>query len=443
MDYDKLKRETYLFLLDDNDDTKKLIYSILLISLCHDLCINDDQLLVSKDFIKNCCLLIPINSQNDKIKLMSDVDKFSLIRNKLAHGDYVYDKTKKLVYFKCYIDDEVILVSVGLNNIIALAKEITRYYDFLDSRQERRKIVIDNGVKMIIDDIPRGGKKRNESYEKRYQYILTRMKKYILHNIIVQPDRKNYSVNTKFMDINIRVSLTDEKDIIINNPNQNNLIKVLLMKIIDLGYDCGEYQEVIELLKTFYTIYIYPLENFLKHNDQDVFSLEKNEMFDFAQLDLAFGESEVNRNVSKTSQYFADLNRCYEKIGVYHSKLEKLQQYPLNNVGAINAVETKIDDLVSLFCTSSVRLIYNYSKNRSIIEHLRCSIMHGNYFYDEKKKTMTFIDFWQGEKRFHQMFTLKEFKGILNNENLGYIFRQFQNVYDKDDNVVKTKKIKK
>lgn len=52
MDYDKLKKDTYLFLLGNSIEARKLIYATLLISLCHDKCIKDDKLMVSPSFIK-------------------------------------------------------------------------------------------------------------------------------------------------------------------------------------------------------------------------------------------------------------------------------------------------------------------------------------------------------------------------------------------------------
>ena len=41
MDYDKLKKDTYLFLLGNSIKAKRLVYATLLIALCHDKCIKD------------------------------------------------------------------------------------------------------------------------------------------------------------------------------------------------------------------------------------------------------------------------------------------------------------------------------------------------------------------------------------------------------------------
>ena len=71
-----------------------------------------------------------------------------------------------------------------------------------------------------------------------------------------------------------------------------------------------------------------------------------------------------------------------------------------------------IGKLKDLFCNNSVKLIYAYSKNRSIIEHLRCSLMHGSYTYNEIDNTFKFSDYWKGEDQFNKTISLKDFKMI-------------------------------
>ena len=89
----KLKGKTFDCLLAKSEDVIKLIRSAFVISLCHDKCISDEKLQVCEQFIYECA---------SKIVLIPNVDvdfkmKFSLIRNKLAHGEYPkYDK--KLVF---------------------------------------------------------------------------------------------------------------------------------------------------------------------------------------------------------------------------------------------------------------------------------------------------------------------------------------------------------
>ena len=123
---------------------------------------------------------------------------------------------------------------------------------------------------------------------------------------------------------------------------------------------------------------------------------------------------------------------AYEKLGKYHTKLDKLRKIP--NISEkikneIQDIEDEIDKLKDLFCNNSVKLIYAYSKNRSIIEHLRCSLMHGSYTYNEIDDTFKFSDYWKGEDQFNKTISLKDFKMIFNDENISHVMKQFSDVY--------------
>ena len=73
--YDDLKNETYLYLLSNNNDIKRLILAILVISLCHDRCINKNELFVSKYFIQKCSNLIIFKDNYDKMCKLTDEKK--------------------------------------------------------------------------------------------------------------------------------------------------------------------------------------------------------------------------------------------------------------------------------------------------------------------------------------------------------------------------------
>lgn len=210
----------------------------------------------------------------------------------------------------------------------------------------------------------------------------------------------------------------------------------MLLKLNDKQ---SNYQELLDLLSQLYVIFIYPLENFLKGDDRSVSSLQNNDMFDFSLLDINTTSPMVN--VSKTMQYDEDLIRAYKKLGLYHEKINKLKNYRGNDKEKIKKdiinLESEIDTLKELFCNNSVKLIYSYSKNRSIIEHLRCSLMHGSYFYNEIDDTITFIDYWKGETQFNETITLKDLKSIIDGENLNHVLNQFKTVYENVSKITK------
>ena len=450
MDYDKLKKDTYLFLLGNSVDAKKLIYATLLISLCHDKCIKDDKLMVSPSFIKKCNLLVPFETNYDKMISLTDAEKFSLIRNKLAHGDFVYKEETNELYFKHNFDGNEVMSSMKLSNVLKFAEEIINYYDFLSSEFDRDRIVISNGLKMTFTDSLDVSFHRSTSYNERLNersrliqrylpYVMARrpnQKKFDCYGLLTgDPRMKNHCHGPKKSYFTVSVEMTDEPDTIINNPYANLLEKELLLKLDDKG---SSYQEVIDLLSKLYVIFIYPLENFLKKDDHSIKSLQNNQMFDFSLLDINMNDEVIN--VSKTLQYNEELSIAYEKLGKYHTKLDKLRKIP--NISEkikneIQDIEEEIGKLKDLFCNNSVKLIYAYSKNRSIIEHLRCSLMHGSYTYNEIDDTFKFSDYWKGEDQFNKTISLKDFKMIFNDENISHVMKQFSDVYGESVSVKK------
>ena len=74
---------------------------------------------------------------------------------------------------------------------------------------------------------------------------------------------------------------------------------------------------------------------------------------------------------------------------------------------------------------SAIQALYRYSDNRSIIEHLRCSIMHGNYSYDLEKEVFEFVDLWKGDEQGRFNLTLNDFEKILAFENVNTIIEHF------------------
>lgn len=428
--YEELKKDTYLYLMQDNNDVKKLIAAILLISLCHDKCgVNSQELLVSPIFIKKCNNLAPFQENYEIFSQLDDIKKFSLIRNKLAHGDFVINQDNKSIIIKHTIEGKELTTSLSINSIISFAKEITNYYDYLDSKQIRKKIYIRDGIKMTVKDKPLRNNHRGENYNKMYKYLLEHY--YLYWNPFQSPRN---TVNTKYLEFKYTYEPTEEPNQIIENPYANPLTKIFINY---LEGNSNPNQKVIDLLIKFYIIYFYPLENFLKGEDKNIHSLKNNQMFNFAKLDLGSAKkSPPQENVGKVNNYHQQLNESYQKINLLMEKRNNLEHVLTKNQSPqikqkYQELTKEIEELVDLFCTSSVQTIYDYSQNRSIIEHLRCSIMHGNYTYDELTDNFEFKDLWKNQEWYHVNLSFEEFKALLNFQNIKAVTKQFDNTSNK------------
>lgn len=424
--YDELKKDTYLYLLSKNDEVKKFISAILLISLCHDKCIDEDKVFVSNSFFKQCSNIISFTTNYEKMAVLNEKQIFSLVRNKLAHGDFVLNEEKDAIIIKHRINEEEVLTSIPLANIYEFAKAITNYYDYLDENIVRERIYYENGYKVNVYDKPTRNRRRGLSYNARYESLINAFVK----RLFQAPVKEVYTYNHSLMDLKFVFEETNEKDHVITNPYANSLMLPLKNYLENKQSD---YQNVIELLMDFYIIYFYPLENFLKGEDKNILSLKEKEMFDFSKLNLEEPKHIlIQSNVGKVNNYKVQLDECYQKINLLMEKRNKLEYVLTKNNSLsirekLNDLNKEIEEIIDLFCTSSVKLLYKYSSNRSVIEHLRCSIMHGNYSYDPSNDTFLFIDLWKDEEWYRVNFSFQEFKKLLNFENVNSVLEQFDN----------------
>lgn len=433
---DKYKTNTYLKLLNfnENSDAKKLILAALLIPLCYEKCILDNEFLVSDNFIKECSSTIVF--KNKEPINIDFREKFKLIRNKLAHGDYSFDSESKTLYMKMNNNTETIL-EVSLDCIVNFAKHITNYYDYLNKEFPREKIIFCNGLKIKVTDYCNTDK-RNNDYNRRYNRRIQKIfftSKY--RNVLFTEMLINKIVNmnlNKIMNIKFEIiGNTTQKNGITENPHENPLVFQICNKINEKETD-EEYDQIIELLMKFYASYIFPLDNFLKVDDNGVESLKDEKMFDFSQLNISSIEkSSEYEKVGKVENYYPQLENCYKKLSKLCSKKESLEKY--QRVGEqhtseiIGEIEKEIKELIKLFSAGSIQRMHSYAKNRSIIEQLRCSIMHGNYYYDEKNKNVVFTDYNKGEKVYEEQITIEELYRLFNIKNDDLISKQFSTVY--------------
>lgn len=424
----KLKRKTFSALLTKDDSVNKLIRSAFVISLCHDKCIKDDKECVCLQFINECgskITLIPNLNIDNKTK-------FTLIRNKLAHGDYAYDDSKGVIVFE-YLGE---YVEVSLDNIINFANSISNYYMYLNKEFPREILIFRNGMKILVTDYCK--KKRDYGYNRKYNDYLNRScqlpmllsnKDYMMANGFV---RKKITIEKPFMDIECEIKGNSSGNGIIINPYGDKLLNNMLSLLNDDKVLSNEYEEACEMLINFYIFYIYPLDNFMKIDDQGIKTLPSIDNIDFSLFDLS-SIRDVNNyeDVGKIKNYPSDLLSLYKRIFLLESKLDSLNSWKNKDEEYRNvklSLEKEINDLFKLTLSEPIKRLYDYSKNRSLIEHIRCSIMHGNYTFDIFNNTFSFYDEWKGNEVYRDVVKLDDFKRIFNFDNIKLVMEQDRKV---------------
>lgn len=420
----KLKGQTFESLLSKNEDIYKLIRSAFVISLCHDKCIIDEKLQVCEQFIYECAskiVLIPNLNIDFKIK-------FSLIRNKLAHGDYAYDNKREVIIFE-YMDQ---YVEVSLSNIIEFANSISDYYKYLNKEYDRETLYIRNGLEILVTDHCK--KRRDYGYNRQFdEYLNSHCQLPFMFDRIDYMskgyDRKKLVLEKRFMDLECKIiGYTDERNGIYLNPYGDKLLKNMLYLLNNNEVLLDEYKDACEMLTNFYIFYIYPLDNFMKIDDQSIKSLSSDGNIDFSKFELGNVRKDGNfEEVGKIKTYPDDFLSLYKKIFQLQSKLDSLSQWKNKNEEYNNvkmSLENEINDLLSVTLSGPLRRLYEYSKNRSLIEHIRCSVMHGNYDYDTGTEMFTFYDLWKGKEVYRDNVRLDDFKRLFNFNNVELVLNQ-------------------
>ena len=421
----KLKGKTFECLLSKSDDIYKLIRSAFVISLCHDKCINDEKLYVCEQFIYECASKINLNP-NINIDYKT---KFSLIRNKLAHGDYAYDDNRNVIVFE-YLDN---YIEVSLSNIIDFANSISDYYKYLNKGFDREVLVIRDGLEILVID--RCKKRRDYAYNRHYDeymnnhcqlpMVFNNMNYMLRHG----SNRKKILLEKRFMDLECQfLGYTDEKDRVIINPYGDMLLKNMVNLLNGEDVLIDNYNDACEMLTNFYIYYIYPLDNFMKIDDQGIKDLPSKDNVDFSKFNLDNIRNDNSyEDVGKIKNYPDDFLSLYKKIFQLQSKLDSLSQWKDKNEEYKNlklSLESEINDLLSLTLSGPLKRLYEYSKNRSLIEHIRCSIMHGNYDYNVCMNTFTFYDEWKGKEVYRDNVKLDDFKSLFNFDNVLLVISQ-------------------
>lgn len=451
-DYNLLKPETFLFLLDDNETSISLIVASLLISFYNEKCIKEVattdnkykdlserkfKSLVSSSFLKECSKELKFS--NTKINKLDYMQKIKLVRNKLAHGDFVIDETKQNIIAKLNLKGEEITTSISINSIVSLAKRLSDYSRFPSSDVKRQTIYNHNGLEYKIIDIPKTKYGRNSAYDKKFDFVVN---SFLYHRPFSQllpigALEAHKKIENKFMYLEFHVTEKDNVDKN-NYPDRKAFENSMLFKLnnpLDKSYEGNEF---VENLIDFYRYYIYSLENFLKVEDKNIMSLMNDKMFNFE--DLILKNEDVLKsieNVGKINEYddyFSILtNKSMEK---YNKLVQQQNNEYYQNETSIQNLSDELDTYLSLFTSDSVAKFYPYSKKRSLIEHIRCSIEHGTYNYDESSSKIDFKDNWENNNLEFKI-NISEFMGILSNENKRLILEQFKKVYTMDEELNK------
>ena len=202
-------------------------------------------------------------------------------------------------------------------------------------------------------------------------------------------------------------------------------------------------------LTSFYFIYIYSLDNILNIKDkEDIRDIVTNKTFDFSKLDLDSICNYINNEEKEYPEFTEQINKILKDIEMLEKKVIKLE----NNIKGIEKVlekdknkQEKYNELKKIQdeVLEKIELLkeqYNkanlfmqnnyekYKKNRSIIEHIRNSIAHGNIELDifngdctVDDATITFKDIHQGITTFELQILAKDFNKLNSQENINKI----------------------
>ena len=451
--YNSLKKETYSYLLNDSDEVRKLIISMITILYYHDKCIEKDnkhnyKLNVTKSFIKQCNASIIFTKNDNQVYKLNEIDRFNTIRNKIAHGDFTIDEEKQCFIFiirpnevTTNIKDEI-ETEVPMKSIISFSKKLPFYYRFLSSKKERKTIYITEGKEYEFIDKPKKKLQRNNTYESYFYLVAENIvkPKSVAHYAMAKKSLRNTTAfNPSFFDIKYTERETEKEDDIIILPEAKDFEMNLITQLYKADFT-SMYDSFVNNLIDFYRYYIYPLENFLKEEDKTIQSLQNDHNFGFESLSIEDSTITDESNlVGKVKNYKKEikriesrLNKLYENMvreeNIKEMKKTKEEKEKLQE--RINSIKENINSLLDLLNNVSVQKMYDYGQNRSLIEHIRCSITHGTFDYKLKSDEISFTDEWQGQKE-ELIIKNKDFENLFSYDNKEKIRNQYEKVYQR------------
>ncbi len=226
---------------------------------------------------------------------------------------------------------------------------------------------------------------------------------------------------------------------VIGNSSFGDFLAVLNEKNIISAY-----------LTNFYITYIYGLDNVLNITNKDhILDVIEGRTFDFSKLDLSGIEPQVNieekefveftDQINKINADIADTKDRISKISnnLYYIKLE-LDQGNNSKEEVYRELKDKETELLNKLqdliekkskCNAFMKTNFAlYKRNRSIIEHIRNSIAHGNISlnifngdYSINDALITLRDTFDDKNTFTLEITIRQFNELCSEFNIGQI----------------------
>lgn len=446
MGNDDLKIDTFVYLISNRWRANDLIVASLIISLYFEKCIEkqNDKLkpLVSKRFLKECASLLKFYSDDKKIESLDYLQKINLIRGKLAHGDFVVAPHEDNIIIETDINGEAVSAEIPIKSIVSFANNIAKCSRYPKPSEKRETIYYKDGCEFRVLDKPKKNIDRNKVYEKKLNHIVNKL---VISNYGFGKELLEHKkLLLESFDIVVHVNNTDIQESYVNEyPNRKMFEWGLLHRLnypLHHNHVCDNFTDVLVM---FYKYYIYPLENFLKGEDKNAMSLLNDEMFGFEKLNI---NNELIKDVpyvGKVDGYIDSQSAIYDKINHLYEEFVEVENDDDNpyydNTERKNKIEKKLTPYIDTISNPSIVRIYNYGKNRSFIEHLRCAIEHGNYDFDHNSGDITFTDSWQ-DKYYKDSININDFYTLFSRENRELIVNQFITVYNVEE-YVKTRKL--
>lgn len=426
MNKNELEKKQFTFskLLDKDEQTNKLIISALLIGLIYDQCIKDKKILVSENFIQKCCshLKIKIPDKMDMITI------FHTLRNKLAHGDFYLENDKVIFSFKSEIFE------ISIDNIINFSLELTNYYKYLNTDIPSSYLVISNGIVIKITDICYSNKKnifydkytklnrrvkviRNYPYldfikatnpgktkqeedkDKSVDVIKIGKELFLLNSII----GSKYFINNKYANCKITyeiIGYSNEEDKIIENSDGNYLLEIFSNYLTT-----GNNNELIDAFINFYIHYIYCLDRILRDDNLRINDFSATNVFDFSTLNINSSNIKQNNLIKKIRVYSNENEELATKLSTLH---EELKDPNITNI-QIRNIERKFKEIQEIYQNQVVQRMLSYAYLRSKIEHMRCSIIHGNCFLKRNSDKLYLKDEHEGKINYQEEIPITDF----------------------------------
>ncbi len=331
-------------------------------------------------------------------------------------------------------------------------KEIERNHQVENiTEQETAKKLLDTiGIDVTIKEVPTRYLENIDKVKGMYLSKLSELKlmgpyyqqKYLthwLHELVAEKiSKKNINYGLLSNQVYLK-GLEDNKDkdvvSLVEDSKYGETLTIMNEKAIISSY-----------IANFYFTYIYGLDNILNTSNQEYLpNIIRGKAFDFSKLDLS--------NINPDSIIIHEYPEFQEQINKLRQDLENLNYKHLrvleniNRVRPIKGKEKFVEDMEVLLKTieeeqERIKILLSkcelfmknhyeeYKRNRSIINHIRNSIAHGNIGvdifrgnYTTNDAVINFIDKDEADTVFELELTAEDFNSISNDNNINEILK--------------------